>query len=215
MPHFDLSALFVNGKEIDTEQGRVTLRRRGIARLHVTTDRLIACDPGSPDDAEAFTQAVAPGTYPVTLSVATYEDDDSRVAGAMLRLRDGEPVRWSIGLLPDEDESQLGDDEIFGYTVESAHGCFMDSSAAISLLRRHEEYENFDDHVAAELDKAYVDTWSYADIKPDPESEANIVVFSSGMGDGLYASYFGFDADGNLVCLVTDFSLFSEEEMNG
>lgn len=213
MPNFDLSALFIDGKEINTEQGRVTLRRREIAPLHVTTNSIVACDPGSPDDAEAFTQAVAPGTYPVTLSVATYEDDDQRVAGAMLRFSEAAPVRWSIALLPDEDESQLGVDEIFGYTVESAHGCFMDSSAAISLLRCHEEYENFDDAIAAELDKAYVDTWSYADIKPDPESEANIVVFSSGMGDGLYASYFGFDADDNPVCLATDFSLFSEDEM--
>jgi hypothetical protein len=41
----------------------------------------------------------------------------------------------------------------------------------------------------------------------DPETGANIVAFSSGDGDGCYASYFGLAADGSAACLVTDFGL--------
>ena len=33
----------------------------------------------------------------------------------------------------------------------------------------------------------------------------NLIAFSSGWGDGSYASFFGYDAHDNLVCLVTDF----------
>jgi hypothetical protein len=39
-----------------------------------------------------------------------------------------------------------------------------------------------------------------------------VIVFQSGYGDGFYASYWGFDAEGQLVCLVTDFDLFYEDD---
>lgn len=36
-------------------------------------------------------------------------------------------------------------------------------------------------------------------------SRANLIAFSSGWGDGGYASFFGYDARDSVVCLVTDF----------
>jgi hypothetical protein len=41
----------------------------------------------------------------------------------------------------------------------------------------------------------------------DAASGADTVVFISGYGDGGYASYWGFDADDEVVCLVTDFGV--------
>jgi hypothetical protein len=41
----------------------------------------------------------------------------------------------------------------------------------------------------------------------DSETQANIVCFRSGEGDGSYASYFGLAADGTPAWLVTDFGL--------
>jgi hypothetical protein len=35
----------------------------------------------------------------------------------------------------------------------------------------------------------------------------NVVMFSSGEGEGRYASYFGIDAGGDVCALVTDFNL--------
>ena len=69
------------------------------------------------------------------------------------------------------------------------------------------------DVIADEMDKTYVDTWSWADVTLDPETGLNIVVFSTGMGDGLYASYIGFDEGGRVAALVTDFGLFEHEEL--
>lgn len=37
-----------------------------------------------------------------------------------------------------------------------------------------------------------------------PLGEANAIMFHSGWGDGFYASWFGYDADGNVAALVTD-----------
>jgi hypothetical protein len=41
----------------------------------------------------------------------------------------------------------------------------------------------------------------------DSDTEANLICFPSGEGDGCYASYFGLAADGSAACLVTDFGL--------
>ena len=48
----------------------------------------------------------------------------------------------------------------------------------------------------------------WANVQVSDRTQANIVAFSSGCGDGAYASYWGYDSTGNLVSLVTDFSLF-------
>lgn len=48
----------------------------------------------------------------------------------------------------------------------------------------------------------------WANVQVSDRTKANIVAFSSGCGDGAYASYWGYDSAGNLVSLVTDFSLF-------
>ena len=44
----------------------------------------------------------------------------------------------------------------------------------------------------------------YADIDIGPGS---IVMFQSGWGDGLYASWFGYDAQGHVAALLTDFNV--------
>jgi hypothetical protein len=42
--------------------------------------------------------------------------------------------------------------------------------------------------------------------------KANVIAFSSGWGDGGYASYWGYDSANNIACIVTDFVLFYENK---
>ncbi|NOT69817.1 MAG: DUF4241 domain-containing protein [Hyphomicrobium sp.] len=46
----------------------------------------------------------------------------------------------------------------------------------------------------------------YSFVLMQPLGEVNVAMFHSGWGDGFYASYFGYDADGNVAALVTDFA---------
>ncbi len=209
----DLSRLFEDGREIATEIGRVTLRLRDAGELTLTTGRVVACDPLTEPESEPLARAVAPGRYPVVLSVAHFEDGDQRVAAAMLRLGGGTPARWEMALWPGDDPGELGEGDIFGYGVDSGTGCFMDEEAARTLARRMGEDDSYFEQVCDELDKTYVHTWSWANIGLTPAG-ANCVLFSAGVGDGLYASYFGLDAEGRPVSLVTDFSLFELEDMS-
>ena len=43
-------------------------------------------------------------------------------------------------------------------------------------------------------------------------TKANVIAFSSGWGDGGYASYWGYDSANNITCIVTDFALFYENK---
>jgi hypothetical protein len=208
----DFSKLFAEGKEVETEIGRVVLRLRPAGELTVTSGWVVACDPLTSPEVEPFTRPVPVGTFPVTLSVAHFEDGDRRVAGALVRFGAREPATWELALHPGEDLSELGEGEIFGYPVDSGTGCFMDEETA-RLVIDHADAEEFSDTLAAEMERTYEDTWSWANVEFDPDAGSNIVAFSTGVGDGRYASYFGLDADGEVVCLVTDFSLFEFEQL--
>lgn len=208
----DFSKLFVEGREIESEIGRVTLALRPAGLLHVMSGRVVACDPLTTPDMPPFARNIPTGSFPVTLSVASFEDGDRRVAAALLRLSEREAVRWELALHPDEDVSDLEEGEVFGYPVDSGIGCFMDEESARFVEESDEE--DFADKLIAEMEKTYEDTWSWANMEVGPGKSANLVVFSTGVGDeeGMYASYFGLDEGGEVVCLVTDFSLFEYEE---
>lgn len=208
----DFSKLFAEGKEIATEIGRVVLRVKPAGELTVTSGRVVACDPLVSPDVEPFDRRVPGGTFPVLLSVAHFEDDDRRVAGAMLRFAGRAPASWVPALRPGEEPSALSEDEVFGYPVDSGTGCFMDAETARLVLSGVDE-EDFADALVGEMDKTYEDTWSWANVELDAGAGHNIVAFSAGVGDGLYASYFGLDEAGEVVCLVTDFSLFEFEDL--
>ena len=206
------SGLFAEGQKVDSEIGRVVLGMRPAGTLTVTSGWVVACDPVSSPELEPFTRPVPAGAFPVTLSVAHFEDGDRRVAGALVRFADREAASWELALRPGDDPSELEEGEVFGYPVDSGTGCFMDESTA-RLILDHTDPEEFADALTAELDKTYEDTWSWANVELGPDTGANLVAFSAGVGDGFYASYFGLDADGEVVCLVTDFSLFDFDDL--
>lgn len=205
----DFSKLFEEGKEIDTEIGRVVLRPRGAGGLTLTSGRVVACDPVASPDMEPFARGLPAGTFPVTLSVAHFEDGDRRVAAALVRFGAGAPASWELALRPSESAAELGEDEVFGYPAESGTGCFMGEEAA-RLIFSDLDPEEFADALFGEMEQNYEDTWSWAEVGVGEGN--NLIAFSAGVGEGVYASYFGLDESGEAVCLVTDFSLFEYEQ---
>ncbi|HVF56049.1 MAG TPA: DUF4241 domain-containing protein [Pyrinomonadaceae bacterium] len=199
----DFTKLFVDGSTVESEYGEVTLSNFDAGTLTLTTGRLVACDPLFIDPT-AYVRSVHPGTYPVTLSVAHFSDADQRVAAAMLRITERRPVAWEMALIAGQDINTLMEGEIYGYPVDSGTGCFMDAETAEAL----DDNEEFEDVLTRELNKTYVETWSWTNLNVDGLKNLNVVAFSSGMGEGLYASYFGLDEDNAVACVVTDFALF-------
>jgi hypothetical protein len=207
--------------------GDVTFWTRTVGNVSAPTGRIVACDPFACSDAPAFASEVPPGTYPVLVAIAQFDcSGGERIAAALLRLSDAPPVRWEPARWEGDpaNATSEADDETRGasavddaavtnaYCVDSGFGAFMDE-AAIDALIEHIEAEDDDDYLQRRLDALRpAGGAEWFDIPLDEETGANIVLVTSGWGDGKYPCYWGYDTDGDLVCLLTDFGVVNDAD---
>lgn len=183
------------------EQG-VVVEAREVGHLAMPTGRLVATDPGwlSHDELEPFSRTLPPGRHAVTVAVARFEKGGRRVAGCRVTVRDAPAVSWVPAVRPDQYPSTLGDGAFFGIGVDAGMLCFFDAAAAPQLVEISEMWDR---------DGRWEDLCDTADrddiaIMAIPGSEANLVAFPSGWGDGAYPVWIGLGADGEVVCVVAD-----------
>lgn len=210
MEHTDFALAFCDGATITDSVGtQATMRVYSLGELAAPSGVIVACDPLTAIEPKPFAQRVAPGRYPVLVSVAQLVDGDQRVACAQLRLSDAPVARWERARLEGQAQIALGEGERFGYPVDAGVGCFMDARAASALDARYERDESYDEALIDALEAHHSDSWDFADVALDEDAGLNVIIFSSGWGDGVFASYWGYDASGAPACLVTDFGLFA------
>lgn len=207
--HVDIA--FSSGELLDAGK-RVAFQVHELGRLLISSSAIAAADPFVVPNATPYLQAVPNGRHPVSVAVARFDNGDERVAFARTRFADSTPTAWKMALSSGQDVAGLGPDDYFGYGVDSGTGCFMDPIAGRLLSQLMNADGNYYDAVDEEMQKTYRPTWSWLDWRPAKGREDNIICFSSGWGDGSYASFFGFDADGELSALVTDFAVLYGEE---
>ncbi|MBN3899128.1 MAG: DUF4241 domain-containing protein [Nostoc sp. NOS(2021)] len=205
----DFSHLFLTEQIVSTQglnQRYLTHHQAG--ELVLISGKLLACDPLTLWNPEAFTGSFLPGRYPVILSVAHIHNkngrNDKRVAYAMLQLSEEPAVRWEIAAISSQNLNSLEEAQIFGYGVDSGTGCFMDASVAEII---DELEENWNTQLLKELRKNYSPTWDWANLSVGELNQANVIAFSSGWGDGVYATYFGYNASHKIVNVITDFEV--------
>jgi hypothetical protein len=189
------------------QTGDIRLTHRQIGELWLPSGELVASDPFVNPEAQPFKVRLPRGAFAVLLSIAEIAADQ-RVAYAIVRFKQTPPVAWEMLTAGNQDVSTLKAGEIFGYGVDSGTGCFIDRSAARALDKVMREQENFFEIMIAEMEKTYRHTWSWLDMK---FGDGNLIAFSSGYGDGFYASYAGRDTDGEVSAVVTDFAVVPEE----
>lgn len=212
----DFTLVFQEKQKLFTPRfGDIILTYHEIGNIVLTSGKVVACDPFIDLEADPFTANLAPGCYPVVLSVAHIQkNNDRRVAYAMLRLSERTPIRWEMATRHGEDLSSLKEGERFVYGVDTGTGCFVDADTVQIITDKWETEtgeEEFADQLEEALEKNYSPTWDWAVLTVDNSTNANIIAFKSGWGDGFYASYFGYDAEDNIVNLITDFDLFERQ----
>jgi hypothetical protein len=172
-----------------------------ICMLEIKEGKIIACDPFLYNDDKPFIAEFPIGSFPVELAIARINTDE-RVGFARIRFADTKPVRWEMAVREGQDVTTLNSDQIFGYGVDAGTGAFMDTSGGKELLAfLNKEYNNFQ-ILIDEFEATYQNTRSWLDWK---QNGSNAAFFSSGWGDGVYATYVGYDADDKICRLVTDF----------
>jgi hypothetical protein len=192
------------------EKIEATFSVKEIGKLKISTGKLVACDPLVCPDSEPFTFDIPVGDYPVTLAIAQIKDDQ-RVAYAKLNITAQTVVKWEMALLAGQDTSMLKEDEKFGYGVDAGTACFGDKIAMEVLQKKMDEVDDYYETITDECDKSYVHTWSWCDLKIKDDSESNILIFSSGFGDGFYTTWVGYSADGEIASIATDFDVVFED----
>jgi len=180
-----------------------------IGTLHVATGRIVACDPFAGAGAMAFSERIAPGDFPVRLHRVGCGEMGVRVASAWLMIQPGATI---VTL----EAAALEHNGPVGYFVDSGLGAFMDAAARAELVKvidafyqAHPDGNYYTDMLApgfacnASAPGAIGD-WLMHRI---PGTAHNMALFTSGLGDGAYSSYWGRDSHGEIVALVTDFGV--------
>ena len=202
----NLQTIFLGDEALRTRR----LQRQPCGVLNITSGRIVACDPLVQPEREPFVRSVSGrGAFP-----AEVLQHEGRHALAVLWLRErgslqAAGLHWEPALLEGQSQGELGDDEFYGYPVDAGVGCFMDAECAAAIAEREARESSanpdyvsyYDDVLDTELGVE-----DMADHYPLGEGSANnVLIFSSGWGDGSYPSFWAIDASGEPVALVTDF----------
>jgi hypothetical protein len=149
-------------------------------------------------DATPFTQVFPKGEFPVHLAMAKIYNYE-RVAFSRIVFSYKPIVKWEFALLAEQQPIPINDSTHYCYSVDAGTGIFIDSLANV-LFNKKDISE-------------WKDVFVTKAIKYDPkgfmhEFEGhNLATFTTGMGDGCYSTYIGFDRDGKVCQLLTDFGI--------
>ncbi|HEY1175459.1 MAG TPA: DUF4241 domain-containing protein [Phytomonospora sp.] len=204
--------LFVAGRKVETPRVSATIELVGLGELALPTGRLSACDPMVFWELEPFTVELPAGSHPVRLSVALLDsvhgqpqpEAHRRVAAAQVLVGEGPAASWEMAVTDGQDPATLTGDLYFGYGVDAGTGAFIDASGSKALDRINDADSEHDLEDALAAAAAGPGPRLGANVT-DEESGLNVVVFPSGWGDGVYPTWIGRSASGEVVSVVTDF----------
>ena len=197
LPGTALWQAFIDGHQFLTDHGEaVTTRIADAGTLVLPTGRIVVSDPILDPFQKPFTVAVPPGSYPVLLSLI--KDD---VGLVMVHFAEGTPVRW-----------QAANPESFG--VDSVTGCLMDQKVS-RFLRKKAESDKYERFIRRFQDAMEENDGLWGLYCFDLQSGANVILFRTWGGDGVFPCYFGRDVQGQLVCLVIDMYLYDHLRGSG
>ncbi len=159
------------------------------------------------------------GSYPVELSFYYSKIVGIRIAAARLVISNHEAVRYELAMPKGYTTKDIGKQGVWSFFgVDMGLTCFSDLQVA-------EKYKEFIEQWGEEHPKGniYTDYFAeffqksfekYPDFQKDsgsfllwqiPETEYRLILFASGMGDGVYSGYWGLDTEGEVTCLVIPF----------
>lgn len=166
-----------------------------IGKINCESGELIACDPITMSDGIPFTQTFPKGQFSVQLAMATTSNDE-RVAFARIVFSKENVDKWEFALLPGQKQLSLKDTDTYCYGVDAGTGLFIDKDANAKFN-------------SADYSKVFVGkiiASKYKGLIHDFDGH-NLATFSTGYGDGCYSTYIGFDKQGKVCRLITDFGL--------
>lgn len=183
-----------------------------VGKIHISSGKIVASDALISPDHSAFNQEFPKGDFQVLVHK---ERESNCIAYAEIVFDKNQLAEnCTLALCGDQNLEDLKEGEIFGYSVESGMGSFMDKNAQSALNNLEQDlfhkkgadfmgiYEEFF-HSHFFDEKGAVD--QFAVLKPYDSKPENIVAFETGYGEGFYATYIGYSKDNQPVKLISEF----------
>ena len=187
-----------------------------VGTLSLPTGDIIVCDPlWDMGSTNVYDQHAAPGIYPVKIA-AIKDGGQWFYACVKVEIRDERPAFYEKGRKSKAWQAQGPEGN--GYPVDSSLSCITDAGTRDEFTQYWGR--TLQKNPSADL---YCDLFSQVleesrEIRPDcridssdwanwtvPGTTGNIVLFSSGYGDGNYDCYFGYDEDGDVCGIYLPF----------
>ena len=192
-----------------------------IGNLHLPTGKIIAGDPFFTEKARPFFRSVKPGTYPVRIYMTEVEADHYRIAYAKIKFKNEYANNWILALRDDikmENIADLKEDEYIGFPVDGGLGCFLDVKTNAlyvyefdSIYEQYSDYKMYNDLLTEEFlnyssnNRYSGEQGDWNNHIVDIKSGLNVIMFTSGWGDGIYPAYWGYNDKKETVELTIDF----------
>lgn len=158
-------------------------------------------------------------SYPVELSICRSRIVGLRVVAARLQISDKPAVCYEIAMPKGSRREDLGKAGVFTFFgVDTGLACFADAQTSEEKGIFFEKWQKenpgknkYTDYFAALFKRSYE---AFPELQNRggsflqwqlPQTGHKLVLFSSGMGDGIYSGYWGLDAEGEAVSLVIPF----------
>ena len=183
-----LPALFSHPKQI------------GVLRL--PTGRIILGEPLASIDLVPLTRQAPVGEFPVEICLVEVERGDRRIAAARIVFSEQPVASWELATGASNAEVPAPDGTP-GYRGPA--GMFMDVQTAPLF----QTYVDESDSVEwwKDVPKEEGSIWEHACFQPDEQTPYNVAYMSPLLSDDAFVSYWGLDAVGEPVALVTDFNV--------
>ena len=207
-------------RNLFTESPKIKVVRAGEADF--PTGEVVLADPiaylGSQYET-VLDRRIPAGSYPVELSVCLSRIAGLRIAAARIPLSRKEAVRYEIAMPKGKKTEDLGKSGVFTFFgVDTGLACFADGKASEEnrlffekLTSENPGKNKYTDYFAALFRKSYEANPEFQNQGGSflewelPGSGLRTVLFSSGMGDGIYSGYWGLDSEGEIACRVALF----------
>jgi hypothetical protein len=190
-------AAFVQGTKVLQGEMAYAFYKYDVGAIKIESGKIIAADPIVMRDASPFTEHFPTGSFPVHLAMAKAEKDE-RVAFSRIVFSENPIVHWEYALKEGQKPVSIKDTSIYCYGVDAGIGLFIDSVA--NYYFNQKKFSEWED-VFIGTDKLIRRGYMHA------FEGHNLATFTTGYGDGCYATYIGFDKEGHPCQLLTDFGL--------
>ena len=196
-----LESAFVDGTRVKQYEYELRFSLLEMGKIKIPSGYVIACDPIVMYGRDEFTQKFPIGQFPVQLSIVKINNANERVAYSRIKFSDNDVVRWEFALCPGQDALPINGGKSYCFSVDAGLAVFIDKEAKdVFNKKEHSEWEK------VFIDKRLDNQQLYREYYMHEFDGFNMAAFETGVGDGCYSTYIGYDAQGLPCRLLADFA---------